>query len=254
MKKIFVILMAFFLCIGIVGCPKKGNDSGKYELSIKVGNKTKKNYSITFGDTVQLTPVLKNSNKDVTDKATYTWSVKESGKTTTVSDNGLVTAGSVKEDATIVCTASVGVTANIKIKVSDEIVPEYPDLGGYTITLANAGHALGEYDVFIEEKDAATYGYYAGLDRIAKQNAWRSVEDDFNCHIQVVAYPSDAPWGPSRWAYILEKGTTENPDFDFYVVPDARISEWASGNAINDLTDWYEKYGQNSMSKMSITH
>jgi hypothetical protein len=103
------------------------------------------------------------------------------------------------------------------------------------------------------EETKAQYGYYGGLDREARQEAWTSVEEDFNCTISVVEYPVDAPWGPSRWNYIVNQARLDNPEYDFYIVPDAQIPGFVSANAIIDLTEWYDTYGNGLMNTLNKT-
>lgn len=84
---------------------------------------------------------------------------------------------------------------------------------------------------------------YYRFDKLAKQQAWTRVEDNFNCSIEVVAYPLDAEWGTPRWNYILNQAAGNTSDYDFYKVPDSKIRMFVEGNALLDLTDRYETYG-----------
>ena len=77
--------------------------------------------------------------------------------------------------------------------------------------------------------------------------AWEEVEEDFNCQIEVVAYPSSAEWGPSRWNYILSQAQMNTADYDFYTVPDSKIPEFVEGGALLSLEDFYVLHGNNMM-------
>lgn len=80
-----------------------------------------------------------------------------------------------------------------KIRVKDAsagVVEEYPDLGGYTIKIAQAEQELREFDPFLEG--------YTQADKEYKQAAWNEVQEDFNCTIQVVPFPDYAPWEIGR--------------------------------------------------------
>lgn len=244
MKKIFRLLIVLVLALTLFGCKEKDPEVS-YVLTVKSSaTMVAFNGTVQFSATVTPTP---------TEDVTFTWSVDDAQKGT-ISDSGLFTAKEVKGRVTITCTASNGLTGNKSITVKAETgTGETPDLNGYTIKIAQAEHALGEYDVFIEKDQEATYGYYSSADREAKQQAWKSVEEDFNCFIDIVAYPADAPWGPSRWTYITNRAMIDDPEYDFYVVPDAQISGFVNAKALVDLTDWYDKYGNNTMSSMSKT-
>ena len=92
---------------------------------------------------------------------------------------------------------------------------------------------------------------YGGSDKIAKQEAWREVEKDFNCKIEVRPYPSSAEWGPSRWDYILAQAENKTSDFDFLIVPDSQIYHLASAKAIMSLEDFYVLHGNNILMHLS---
>ena len=254
MKKIILLLLVFVIAFSLVGC-KKGNNSTTEELSVNVI--TPKNVArVQVGHTLQCSYKLKPQDAKI-DSAEWEVSNTSYG---TISDTGLFTAGSnpglVKISVKITQGEKV-VTGSKSIQITLDAVPEYPDLGGYTIKIAQATQAMGETDPFkpIETRD--TYGYYAGADRLARQEAWTSVEQDFNCNIEVVAYPSDAPWGPSRWSYIVERAMRNSPDYDLYTIPEAQIPGFVAANALVDLTDWYNKYGNDfmiTMTKMAGTY
>ena len=119
---------------------------------------------------------------------------------------------------------------------------EYPDLGGYTIKIAQAEYALQELDPFLD--------FYVQKDKEAKQRAWKEVEELFNCKIEVVPYPENAEWGPSRINYILK--SKDNPQYDFYYENIHNIDEYVRNDAILNLDDFYELHGNNLMNNVSI--
>ena len=255
MKKIILLLLVFVIAFSLVGC-KKGGDKGEDELK-SVNVVTPKNAArVQVGHTLQCTYKLTPQNAKI-DSVAWEVSNTEYG---TISDTGLFTAGSTPGLVKISVKITQGekiITGSKSIQITLDAVPEYPDLGGYTIKIAQATQAMGETDPFkpIETRD--TYGYYAGADRMARQEAWTSVEQDFNCNIEVVAYPSDAPWGPSRWSYIIERAMRSTPEYDIYTIPDAKIPSFVAANALIDLTDWYNKYGNDfmiTMTKMAGTY
>lgn len=240
MKKIFSLVMVLFLAFALVGC---GGGSKLTAIQIKT-NKSQ----LQIGKTLQLEVVGTPADAEI---GAVTWTVNNPNLAT-INESGLLTAG---QTAGIVkVTATVGELSNSKsIRITVDAPAEYPDLGGYDIKIAQATVALGEIDPFMPEETKAQYGYYGGLDREARQEAWTSVEEDFNCTISVVEYPVDAPWGPSRWTYIVNQAETDNPEYDFYIVPDAQIPGFVSANAIIDLTEWYDTYGNGLMNTLNKT-
>ena len=162
-------------------------------------------------------------------------------------------AGSTEGTVKVTVKTTNGITASKTIKIQLEAVESFPDLNGYDIKVAQAEHAIGEIDIRYTQDTADKYGYYGGQDREYKIQAWDDVEENYNCTISVVAYPSDAPWGPSRWNYILTQAQQDAPEYDFYIVESATIPGFVAGNAVYDLTDWYTQYGKNLMNEMAVT-
>ena len=250
MKKIIQLVLVLILAFALVGCKKDKGEDAKELRSVSIV--TSRNVArVQVGHTLQCSYKVNPVGMEVD---SVKWSV--SGQLGTISDTGLFTAGNdpglvkisveVKKGETVV-------TGSKSIQITLDEVPEYPDLNGYTIRIAQAEIALGETNPFLPIESRAKYGYYAGADREARQEAWTSVEEDFNCHIQVVAYPSDAPWGPSRWSYIINQARMDAPDYDLYTIPDYQIPTLSSANAILDLTNWYNKYGNDFMNSMTKT-
>ena len=251
MKKIFNLFLVLILALALVGCKKpSGDDKSGAIKSVSVS--TAKNVArVQVGHTLQCSYKVTPSNATVD---SVKWTV--SNDLGTISETGLFTAGS--EAGLVKITVEVGnaegkVSASKSIQVTLDAVLEYPDLNEYTIKIAQATAALGETNPFMPIETRSTYGYYAGADREARQQAWQSVEEDFNCHISVVEYPSDAGWGPSRWAYIINQARIDSPEYDLYTIPDAQVPGFANANAIVDLTDWYNKYGNDFMTTISKT-
>ena len=119
---------------------------------------------------------------------------------------------------------------------------QYPNLGGYTIKIAQAEYALQELDPFLD--------FYVQKDKEAKQRAWKEVEELFNCKIEVVPYPENAEWGPSRINYILK--SKDNPQYDFYYENIYNIDEYVRNDAILNLDDFYMLHGNNLMNNVAI--
>ena len=165
----------------------------------------------------------------------------------------ILKAGDKEGTVKVTVKTSNGMSASKTIKIQVEAVESFPDLNGYDIKIAQAEHALGEYDVRLTQDTADKYGYYGGQDRDFKIQAWDDVEENYNCTMSVVAYPSDAPWGPSRWNYILTQAQNDAPEYDFYVVESFCIPGFVAGNAVLDLTDWYTQYGKNLMNDMAVS-
>ena len=250
MKKIINLVLVLILALALVGCKKPSEDNSGAIKSVSVS--TAKNVArVQVGHTLQCSYKVTPANAQVD---SVKWSV--SNALGTISETGLFTAGSDQGlvKITVEVSNSKGtVSASKSIQVTLEEVLEYPDLNEYTIKIAQATAALGETNPFMPIETRKTYGYYSGADREARQQAWQSVEEDFNCHISVVEYPSDAPWGPSRWAYIINQARIDSPEYDLYTFPDAQVPGLANANAIVDLTDWYNRYGNDFMTTISKT-
>ena len=252
MKKIIQLVLVLILAFALVGCKggKKGGDASKELKSVSVV--TNRNVArVQVGHTLQCSYKVTPSGANVD---SVKWSV--SNQLGTISENGLFTAGNEAGLVKISVEAKSGdtvVTGSKSIQITLDEVPDYPDLNEYTIKVAQATSALGETNPFMPIETRDKYGYYAGADREARQEAWTSVEEDFNCHITVVEYPSDAPWGPSRWSYIINQARIDSPEYDFYTIPDAQIPNLAAANALLDVTDWYNRYGNDFMTTMTKT-
>ena len=251
-KVLFFLVLALMLFL-VVGCD--GGEVGidpvdplvptAITLKVKVA-KVQINNSLKI--TYAITPATAQGN-DVTIElnnqlATYT---KEGNNSI------ILQAGDKEGTVKVTVKTTNGITATKTIKIQLEAVESYPDLNGYKIKIAQAGHALGEYDVNLTRETADQYGYYGGADREYRIQAWKEIEDNYNCILAVEAYPSDAPWGHARWQYILTQAQSDSPEFDFYVTPNAQIPGYVAGNAVLDLTDWYAQYGKNIMSDMDKT-
>ena len=247
MKKIIQLVLVLILAVALVGCG--GNDKKEENNALKtITVVTSKNVArVQVGHTLQCSYKLNPTSAKVD---SVTWSVNND--LGTISETGLFTAGSTAGLVKITVEAN-GVVGSKSIQITLDEVPEYPDLGEYTIKIAQATSALGETNPFLPIETKDKYGYYTGADRQARQDAWTSVEEDFNCHISVVEYPSDAPWGPSRWAYINNQAAVDSPQYDFYTIPDAQVPGLSSANSITDLTDWYNKYANDFMTSISKT-
>jgi len=253
-KKIFAFLLMLIFVFTLVACGNNAEQEKKPEvdplvptaISLKVKT-AKVQINKTLKITYAITPATAQGNAVTvtlnSDKAT---AVVEGTNTI------LLTAGPNEGNVKLTVTCTNGVNASKTIKIQVDEVKSYPDLSGYNIKLAQAVQAMGEYDVKLTKDTEDQYGYYGAADREFKQQAWDEIEDNYNCTLSVVAYPSDAPWGPARWQYILTQGQQETADYDFYVCPNSCIPAFVAGNAIYDLTDWYAEYGKNFMSDISI--
>ena len=253
-RKLFVLLFVLIFALTLVACgDKPAEDGQKADPLVPTGIALKvKTAKVQINTTLKLTYTITPATAQG-DAVTVSVN-NDLGTVALKGTNGVeLTAGSKTGTIKVTVTTSNGIQASKTVKIQEEAVLSYPDLSGYNIKLAQAEHAMGEYDVKLTKETEDKYGYYGGADREAKIQAWDEVEENYNCVITVNPYPSDAPWGPSRWNYILTQAQNEAPEFDFYVVPDAQIAGLVAGNAILDLTDWYAQYGKNLMTDMDIT-
>lgn len=226
MKKLLAFMLMLIFATVLVGCTK---DEIKPASVNVTGPQT-----VEVGKNIQLAATVKPDKV----AQTVTWtsakpeiaSVDSNGKVTGVSGGATVIRATSTVDTTVVGQIRLTVTA----EMSDNI-----DLGGYTIRIAQAGHALNETNPFHDD--------YLSADKEAKMQAWTWVEDNYNCQIEVVAYPDDAEWGAPRWNYILNQAASNTADYDFYTIPDAQIGRFVEGGAIIDVSDWYALYGKGYM-------
>lgn len=126
-----------------------------------------------------------------------------------------------------------------KLLVNVKAIPVFPipDLGGYTIQILTDSVSLVEHD--------PTNPDYTPSDQAAKLEAWNYVKSAYNCNLQVIAYPTEAPWGPSRTKWLIDNATANTVQADFAVVTSDWVKTLADGGAVLETKSFYEKYGQN---------
>ena len=240
MKKLLLILLFVFVFV-ITGCQEP--EVQEKLISITVNGSEK----LYIGDEATYETVFdpdNYSNKGVT------WSSSDETKLIIDQETGVASAlNETKEEGIFVYATSID-QPNIKgskkifIYKPESSEPVYPNLQGYTITIAQSETNLSDYDPFLEN--------YSYADKKFKQEAWKEVEKDFNCKIEVKPYPSHAEWGPSRWNYILRQAENKTSDFDFLIVPDSKIYHFAEVDAILSLEDFYVLHGNSMMNETFI--
>lgn len=231
MKKIITIFIALLMCFAIAGCKKEETGKSTEVTQVKISGKAQ----VLVGGDLQLTYTVTPS----TATTTVSWE-SSNPSIATVDQTGKVHGVALGMAKITVVTAN-NKTASKTIKVTDELEEEYPDLQGYTIRIAHSN--LKEYDPFYDV-DGVTYEH---LDIAEAQAAWTAVEEDYNCHLAVVEYPSDAAWGATRWDYIINQAINNKTEFDVCVVTDSYIPRMVSGGALYSMSDWYDKYGNDFM-------
>jgi len=159
----------------------------------------------------------------------------------TVTQDGLVTGvttGTARIRATSVVDSEIE-SAWFTIKISEYVPPVAVDLKGYDIVIMNAESALSDIDPFLEK--------YAQPDKTYKQEAWREVEQEYNCTISVVAYPPEAPWGDVRVKWIIDNATNGTSQCDLGTISSNWLYRFANANAAVDVSEYYGKYGGSQM-------
>lgn len=267
MKRFLTLLFAMLFALVLVGCggskpndPNEEPDDGETPggdvtpggdetptNKLSKVNVTGGKSSIKVGETIKYNVTFTPS--DYADKR-VTWSTSDE-TALTIDAEGNAT-GVAAKDAVYIYAQSVAEPTvkpgQKKVMVKDAGAADgedFPDLGGYEIKIAQAEHALGNFDPELPT--------YTQLNKEYKLQAWQEVEEDFNCTISVVAYPSHAEWGPSRWSYILNQAAQNISDYDFLTVPDSQIGQFVEGGALLSLEDFYVLHGKNMMDPSFIT-
>lgn len=170
-----------------------------------------------------------------------TWS-SEDPSIATVDSRGVVTAiASGKARIKVASNVDLTVFRIFEIDVIPAVdLPDRANLQGYHIRIMAAPHATHEHN----PKDPN----YPGNDRTAKLAAWEQVETLYNAVVEVVPFPDTAPWGDPRVQYIIGKANTNQAETDIFVSTTDWLDKLAGGNAVVDVTAYYQKYGKNSMS------
>ncbi|MBO4623541.1 MAG: Ig-like domain-containing protein [Bacilli bacterium] len=230
MKKFLTLTFAMILAFVLVAC-----GGGATPESVKIEASSK---SVKVGRTIQLKASVKpeKAAQDVvwaSDKQNIA-TVDATGKVTGVS------AGRAVITATCADAPSVSSKITINVSNSNEV-----DFGGYTIRIAYSPGVEHELDPRITDVPAE---YTISPTRKYAAEAWRAVEDKYNCHIEVAGYPTTDYW--ARFDYILEQGKNNTTEFDIYWIPTNQISKTSS--ALITFDKLYASYGNNSMSEADV--
>jgi uncharacterized protein YjdB len=200
------------------------------EIRISGENKVEEGYQIALIASVLPSGVSQN----------VTWST-ETPELISVSSTGIVKG--LKAG-----TAYVKVVSNVDFSVERlyeiTVLPEVPepdptDMKGYEIIIMTAPHVPHEHDPHLD--------LYQGLDKQAKIEAWAEAEDYFNAKMTVDVFPTTAPWGPARINWIINNANQNTAETDIFVSTTDWVVQFASANATVDVSEFYEKYGKNSM-------
>lgn len=243
MKKFLSLLAIAIMALVLVGCKEK-----KGEVTLNSITITQEGATGTPKLVVGKQAKFKYAFDPADYKGTVVWSTSDE-TAMTVTQDGVVTPLKESKDGVYLYATCDNVRGQKKCRIQaaggggEE--NNYPDLQGYTIRIAQAEQALGNYDPQLPT--------YTQANKEAKLEAWDFIESNFNCHIEVVAYPGSAEWGPSRWNYILNQAASGVSVYDFLTVPDSKIPEFVEGNALIDTTTFYQLYGNNCMDKSFIT-
>ena len=160
--------------------------------------------------------------------------VDEKGIVTGVSEGTTYIIAYSKVDETVKSTRY-----KVKVNVDQTSLIPINDMGGYVIVIMNADSALGNIDPFRED--------YTASDKMYKQQAWNEVKSKYNCDISVVAYPDEAPWGPSRVSWINSQAEGGKALADFYIVTSTWFPDFYAANAMQPTTTFFAKFGKNQI-------
>lgn len=169
------------------------------------------------------------------------WSV-DNEDLATIDQTGKLTAlkrGTIKVTVESIYNSNIKATCTIKIYEEYQYSNPSINLGGYEIVIMNADGALADNDPFLEG--------YTQLDKEYKQEAWKAIEEIYNCKIVVKPYPDYAPWGAQRIRWIQDNASLNQAEADIAVISSNWIPELASSDALIDISEYYQKYGKDEM-------
>ena len=229
MKKFLTLTFAIILAFVLVACGAANPES----IEIKATART-----VKIGKTVQLTANVKpeKASQDVV------WASNKQDVATVDATGKVTGVGAGKAIITATCAANSDISAKITISVSNN---NDLDFGEYTIIIAYSPGVEYELDPRI-----TTYpdSYKPSPTRKFAAQAWREVEEKYNCHIEVAGYRATDYW--QRFDDILADGKNNTTDFDIYWIPTNQISKTSS--ALIKMDDLYAAYGNNSMSQNDV--
>ena len=154
----------------------------------------------------------------------------------TIDENGVVTGkttGTARIKATSVLYEEIESSwFTIKIIEYTPIVPV--DLKGYEIIIMDAESNLSDINPFLE--------FYRNDDKTYKQEAWREVEQEFNCTISTKPYPALAPYGDMRINWIIDNANNGTSEADLCSISSSWLHKFVKANAALDLSEYYTKY------------
>ena len=234
MKKLLTLTFAMLLAFVLVACG--GGGSKPQSLEISAPSK-----SILIGRSVQLKATVKPAGAS----QEVVWSsdnnaiatVDETGKVTGVKSGRAVITASSKDDPSI----SQKVTIQVRQSTGDDL-----DFEGYEIRIAYSPGVEYELDPRMDTSNHPEYK--VSPTRQYADQAWKEVEDKYNCKITVAGFPREDYW--ERFTYIIEQGKNNTTDFDIYWIPTNQISNVYS--ALLPLDDIYSQYGKGTMSEADL--
>jgi hypothetical protein len=153
------------------------------------------------------------------------------GAITGIKEGQVMVTATTKSDATIFYSYPITVKAR-----TTEV---NPDMGGYTIEIMVDQVTVPEVD--------PNHPNYTGGDQAEKLEAWNFIQTAYNVKFSVVPYPTEAPWGPSRTSWIINKAANKDVKADFFIAASDWVKTLADGNAVVDTTEFYNLYGENTM-------
>ena len=195
---------------------------------------------IILGYTIRLTVNAYPLEKDYEVK----WSV-DNEELATIDQTGKLTAlkrGTVKVTVESIYNSDIKATCTIKIYEEHQYSNPNINLGGYEIVIMNADSALADNDPFLKD--------YTKLDKEYKQEAWKAIEEIYNCKIVVKAYPDVAPWGDQRIRWLQNNASLNQSEADIVVISSNWIPQLVLSDTLMDVSKYYQKYGKDEMMMM----
>ena len=189
-----------------------------------------------LGYTQQLTVSAypENVSNDVT------WS-SSNESVATVDENGLIrTVGVGRVIIRAVSTIDNRISASLNLKVSISEEPVNYNFGGYEVVIMTSSELVKEINPFDEN--------YTDPDKPSRIEAFREIEDEFNCHIKIISYEEAGVFdtASSNLEWLENNAKSGTSECDIVYISCGAVEALAKSNTICDVTNYSKFYSSKS--------